>query len=74
MSFTQQDKNQLISELKQALQAVEKMPVTKNCATCANYDYKNTPPTCIPAGCAPPADVILQGCEGYIFDHTKPPF
>lgn len=74
MTFTQNEKNQLLSQLRETIKAVEAMPVQKNCHTCANYDLGGANPICRAAGITPPADVIEVGCDAYIYDHTLPPF
>lgn len=74
MGFNQREKNQLISQLQMALDAVKAMPVNRDCHTCANYDLSGGPPRCRAAGIAVPPHIVEIGCEAYIFDHTLPPF
>lgn len=74
MSFSQYNKNHLISQLKAALAAVEAMPTTNDCHTCANLDTSMAQPYCRAAGITIPAEVLEKGCEAYLYDHTIPPF
>ena len=69
-TFTQHDKNHLLSTLKTAIQAAESMPVATPCATCVNYEGK----ICQLAHAAPPPEVLPVGCEAYVFDADSAPF
>lgn len=75
--YTQHQKNHLISTLRDALEAVEKlMPVTKGCHTCKNYNIPMPGGVgiCKLVGVAPPPEIFDVGCESYIFDQNSAPF
>lgn len=74
MSFTQQNKNHLISQLEAALDAARTMLVSYSCHSCVNYDIAGVGARCRAASISIPPEVVAVGCEAYVEDHTIPPF
>lgn len=72
--MNQLEKNSLVSGLKVALTYAEQLPVTKDCVSCYYADRGGVAIICKKAGVVPPAHVQREGCEGYAFDSTSPPF
>lgn len=58
------DRQQLLSSLRKLIAFVESVPVTRGCETCMYYE----PPHCKQFEAIPPTEVILEGCDGYVFD------
>lgn len=58
------DKQQLLSSLRRLIAFVEAVPVARGCETCKYY----APPHCKRFEAVPPIEVILEGCDAYVFD------
>jgi hypothetical protein len=75
MSFTQHQKNHLLSQLQQALDAVKSMPVATPCSTCMHRMQVSERMHCLLAKKSLiPDEVLPIGCEAYKFDAESAPF
>ncbi len=74
MYLNQLQKNALIKQLEDMLQAVKDMPAKKDCISCYYFDRSGMIGVCKKYDAAPPDDIKAVGCESYIFDPMTPPF